>query len=262
MTIIRLVHDCGIIYDLQCETNVWLLYYERSQKRLKKMTFCQTPSNWWLSRDYYLTSLFTEGDKWCGCVGCKVCRQHSHLLNGWWWKSDVAVWAAKFAGNTATCWMGDGGKVMWLCELQSLQVTQPPGKLVTMEKWGGCVDCKLCNWYSHIKKRSDVAVWAAKLATGTATVIIRDKLMDHQKNWYGSPQYKTCNWYSPSTFLTMAKKMPMQCYAIDTYPPNFMILYQYTPKLCLLSPIPHVSLAKTTPVSKNHEIGRIYEWIS
>ena len=35
---------------------------------------------------------------------------------------------------------------MWLCQLQNLQVTQPPDR-VFMEC--GYVDCKICKWHSH-----------------------------------------------------------------------------------------------------------------
>ena len=124
-------------------------------------------------------------EKWCGCVSCKVCKWHSHLGKwlmvekmwlcglqslqltqplGRWQKSDVAVWVAKFATDTATWWMADG--------------------------------------------RKDVAVWAAKFASDTATVKIRDILMDHQKHWYGCPHYKTCSLYSPKTFWPYLRACP------------------------------------------------------
>jgi len=53
MTIIWLVHDCGIIYDLQCQTNVWLLYYEHSQEHLKKWDFVKHP----LIGDFLMTNV-------------------------------------------------------------------------------------------------------------------------------------------------------------------------------------------------------------
>ena len=200
---------------------------------LQSLQLTQPPGRWVMA------------EKWCGCVSCKLCNWHSHLVDGWGRKSDVAVWAAKFATDTATWEMAEARKVMWLCELQSLQLTQPPGRWLRPEKWCGCVSCKLCNWHRHLVdgswQKSDVAVWAANFATDTATVKIRDILMDHQKHWYSCPHYKTCSLYSPKTFLIIPKGLPRQCYVTGTYPPNFMILCQYEPKLCLLPLIPHVS---------------------
>ena len=46
--------------------------------------------------------------------------------------------------------------VMWLCQLQSLQLTQPlgrwqpPSRWLMTEKWCGCVSCKVCKWHSHL----------------------------------------------------------------------------------------------------------------
>ena len=63
--------------------------------------------------------------------------------------------------------------VMWLYQLQSLQVTQPLVRWLMMKKWCGCVSCKVCKWHSQLVddwgRKSDVAVWAAKFATDTAT---------------------------------------------------------------------------------------------
>ena len=85
-----------------------------------------------------------------GCVSCKVCSSHSHITFPPWPISQVAVSVANFAAHTATSLFRHDPSPRWLCQLQSLQLTQPHHFSALSHLPGGCVSCKVCSSHSHI----------------------------------------------------------------------------------------------------------------
>jgi len=71
---------------------------------------------------------------------------------------------------------------MWLCQLQSLQSTQPPHFSIVTNLPGGCVTCKLCSSHSHItfppSPVQQVAVLPANFAAHTATSLFHHHLLN------------------------------------------------------------------------------------
>ena len=84
------------------------------------------------------------------CVSCKVCSSHSHITFPASAISQVAVSVANFAAHTATSLFRHDPSPRWLCQLQTLQLTQPHHFSALSHLPGGCVSCKVCSSHSHI----------------------------------------------------------------------------------------------------------------
>ena len=121
------------------------------------------------------TSLFCHLPS--GCVSCKLCSSHSHIIFPSSAIYQVAVSLANFAAHTATSFFHPQPSTKWLCQLQTLQLTQPHHFSTLSHLPGGCVSCKLCSSHSHIIFPSSViyqvAVSLANFAAHTATSLFR-----------------------------------------------------------------------------------------
>jgi hypothetical protein len=135
------------------------------------------------------TSLFSHHAFFCGCVSCKLCRLHSHITIFSSGFSLCGCVSCKLCSLHSHITIFSSGFLVWLCQLQTLQSSQPHhyflialfGVAVSAANFAvftatslfshqaflcGCVSCKLCNLHSHITIFSSCFfMWLCELQT-------------------------------------------------------------------------------------------------
>ena len=80
-----------------------------------------------------------------GCVTCKLCSSHTHIIFPSSSIYQVAVSLANFAAHTATSFFHHPLFTKWLCHLQTLQLTQPHHSFVLLPS--GIYEMNHCGRY-------------------------------------------------------------------------------------------------------------------